>query len=216
MKTLTIADIRNLRPCHDPIKFLPETWSGTIIDILDIKECSFEDRLWVILHTEFVSDKLMRLFAVWCARQVQHLMTDARSITALDVAEKFANGLATKDELFAARYAARTAARDAALDAARDAAWYAASDAAWYAARDAALDAALDAASDAAWYAASDAVWYAAWYAARYAASDAAWTAASDAAWTAAWAAAWTAARTAQEIQLRKMILAGSETGDVK
>jgi hypothetical protein len=88
MKTLTIADIRNLRPCYDPIKFLPETWSGTIIDILDIKECSFEDRLWVILHTEFVSDKLMRLFAVWCARQVQHLITDARSIVALDVAEK--------------------------------------------------------------------------------------------------------------------------------
>ena len=192
MKTLTIADIRNLRPCHDPIKFLPETWSGTIIDILDIKECSFEDRLWVILHTEFVSDKLMRLFAVWCARQVQHLMTDARSIVALDVAEKFANGLATKDELFAARYAARTAARDAALDAARDAAWYAASDAAWYAA----------------------------WYAARYAARDAVWDAASDAAWAAAWDAALDAAldaaRTAQEIQLRKMILAGSETGDVK
>lgn len=176
MKTLTIADIRNLRPCYDPIKFLPETWSGTIIDILDIKECSFEDRLWVILNTEFVSDKLMRLFSVWCARQVQHLMTDARSIVALDVAEKFANGLATKDELFAASAAASAAALDAAWDAA------------WYAAR----------------YAARDAAWAAARAAARYAARDAVWAAASA------------AARAAQEIQLRKMILAGSETGDVK
>ena len=32
-----------------------------------------------------------RLFAVSCARQVQHLMIDPRSITALDVAERFAN-----------------------------------------------------------------------------------------------------------------------------
>ena len=196
MKTLTIADIRNLRPCHDPIKFLPETWSGTIIDILDIKECSFEDRLWVILNTEFVSDKLMRLFAVWCARQVQHLMTDARSIVALDVAEKFANGLATKDEL--------------------DAVWAAASDAASDAARAAASDAAWDAARAAARAAASDAVWAAASDAASDAARAAAWAAAWDAASDAARAAARAAARTAQEIQLRKMILAGSETGDVK
>ena len=36
-----------------------------------------------------------RLFAVACARQVQHLMTDPRSIAALDVAERFANGAGT-------------------------------------------------------------------------------------------------------------------------
>ena len=39
-----------------------------------------------------------RLFAVWCARQVQHLVIDQRSINALDVAERFANGLATQTE----------------------------------------------------------------------------------------------------------------------
>ena len=65
-------------------------------------------------------------------------MIDERSKNAVIIAEKFANGEATIDELIAAR----DAAWDAARDAARDAAW----DAAWAAARDAARDAAWDAA----------------------------------------------------------------------
>jgi hypothetical protein len=63
----------------------------------------------------------------------------------LRVCTKFANEKATKEELAAARYAAR----DAAWCAARDAAWCAARYTAWYAARDAARDAAWDAARDA-------------------------------------------------------------------
>jgi hypothetical protein len=43
-----------------------------------------------------------RLFAVWCARQVQYLMTDTRSIAAIDVAERYAHGRATAAELQAA------------------------------------------------------------------------------------------------------------------
>ena len=54
-----------------------------------------------------------RLYAVWCARQVQHLMPDQRSTTAIDVAERYANGEATRDELDATWDAARTAARNA-------------------------------------------------------------------------------------------------------
>jgi len=92
-------------------------------------------------------DREWRLFAVWCARQVQHLMTDKRSIEALDVAERFANGSATTQEL-AAAWAAARAAGDAAGTAARAAAGDAAGTAAWAAAR-AAGDAARDAARDA-------------------------------------------------------------------
>ena len=47
-------------------------------------------------------------------RRVQHLMPDPRSIAALDVAERHANGMATDDDL------------SAAVDAAVDAAWAAA------------------------------------------------------------------------------------------
>jgi hypothetical protein len=96
-----------------------------------------DDALWC-LRAIPECERDARLFAVWCARQVQHLMTDERSIAALEVAEKFANGEATQEELDAARAAAWAAARDAARAAARDAAWAAARAAARDAARDAA------------------------------------------------------------------------------
>jgi hypothetical protein len=130
MKELNLKIIRDYSPCYDPIKYLPEEWKGNVIDLLEVKDVPFEDVLWVIMRTDLVSEKLIRLFAVWCARQVQHLMKDERSLKALDVAEAFANGAATQDELAAAR------------DAARDAAWAVAMDAAWAVAMDAARDAA--------------------------------------------------------------------------
>ena len=94
-------------------------------------------------------DRTLRLFAVWCARNTPlldgrktgDLITDPRSLAALEVAERFAHGRATSEELSAACAAARDAARDAAGDAAREAAW----DAAWVA-----WDAAGDAAESAA------------------------------------------------------------------
>ena len=98
-----------------------------------------DDALWALRAVPDV-DRDCRHYALWCARQVQHLMTDPRSIAALDVAERHADGLATDDELAAALDAAWDAARDSAWDAARDAA----RDAAWAAALDAALDAQAD------------------------------------------------------------------------
>lgn len=117
------------------------------IPLLDIlKSNGLDDALWV-LHCILDADRDMRLFAVWCARQVEHLMEDQRSKDALNVAERFANGEATDEERAAARnaaWAARTAARDAAWGAAR-----AAARGAVWAARCAAGDAAGDAAEDA-------------------------------------------------------------------
>jgi hypothetical protein len=65
-----------------------------------------------------MTDKDMRLFAVWCAREALKLVDnpDERSINACDVAEKYANGEATDDELDAAWSAARDDARDAQID----------------------------------------------------------------------------------------------------
>lgn len=86
------------------------------------------DTLWSLRAVEG-HDREMRLYAIWCARQVQNLMTDPRSISALDVAERFARGRATYQELSAAWSAADAAADDAvlsekvvAIDAARAAA----------------------------------------------------------------------------------------------
>ena len=84
-----------------------------------------------------------RLFAVWCAREALKLIDnpDPLSIAAVDVAERYANGEATIEELAAARAAAWAAAR-AAWDAARAAV----SAAAWAAVSAAARDAARAAA----------------------------------------------------------------------
>lgn len=203
LKTFSIEDIRSWKPCYDPARHLPENWSGTALDILEAEnEMPIPDRLWVVLREELLPPRLLRLFAVWCARQVQHLMTDERSIIALDVSEKFANGLATRQDLDSARDAAGAAARDAAraardAGAGRDAG--AAGDAAW-AAGAAAGAAAWDAAR-AAGVAAGDAA-----RAAGDAAGDAAW-AAAGAAWAAAWDAAGDAARAAARAAQLEMLI---------
>ena len=160
MITTTLNRIRAHKPCvegwtkllkhlgkaqadDDPLPF------ATILESNGI-----DDALWCC-RAEPQHAKEWRLYAVWCARRVQHLMADPRSLAALDVAERYANGKATADELAAARDAAR-----AAWDAAWAVAWDAARDAA-LAARDAAL-AAWDAAWDAAWAVAGDVAWDAA------------------------------------------------------
>jgi len=201
MKTFSIDEIRSWDPCYDPSKYLSEGWTGSAIDFLKIKDIPSQDKLWVVCREEVISAKTLRPFAVWCARQVEHLMTDKRSIAAIEVAEKFTRGEATEVELAAAR----DAAWDAAWDAARAAAWDAAGDAAWDAARDAAGDAAWaarDAARAAAWDAAGDAAW------------DAAGDAARDAAGDAAGDAAWDAAENAQILQLIKMLEEEQEKED--
>ena len=55
------------------------------------------------------NERTARLFACWCVRQVWHLLIDERSKNAIIIAEKFANGEATKEELAAASAAAGAA-----------------------------------------------------------------------------------------------------------
>jgi len=104
--------------------------------------------LWVATRPGVLTDRELRLFAVFCARQVEHLLTDQRSKDAIDTAEKFAKGEATYEEL--------AAAEDAAWAAARVAAWGSAASAARVAAWGSAWDAAWGSAWDAAWAAQSD------------------------------------------------------------
>ena len=138
----TLNAIRKHDPCVDGWKKLLRHLGKTgaddeplaLMTILDSN--GLDDALWCLRACDGI-DLEARLYAIWCARQVQHLMTDPRSLAALDVVERHAHGRATDAELSAARDAARDAARAAAWAAARDAA----SAAAWDAARDAAWDA---------------------------------------------------------------------------
>ena len=124
----TLNKIRKHNPCAEGWKKLLAHLSKSSGDddklpLLTILEYNgFDDALWALRAVDGY-DHEIRLFAVWCARQVQHLMTDPRSLAALDVAERFANGTATKDELSDAARAAYDAADAAdaydAYDAAR-------------------------------------------------------------------------------------------------
>ena len=144
--TITLNKIRAHSPCESGWKKLLKAKAGAGMDVefplTDVMDSNgLRDTLWC-LRCLPEHDSLWRLYAVWCARQVQHLMTDKRSIDALDVAERHARGLATEAELaaaWAAALAAALAARAAACAAARaaaelDAAWGAARGAAWAAA----------------------------------------------------------------------------------
>ena len=92
----------------------------SLLMILDSN--GLDDALWALRAVEGY-DREKRLYAIWCARQVEHLLTDQRSRDALEVAERFARGRASREELAAARgaardaaWAARAAARDAGLE----------------------------------------------------------------------------------------------------
>ncbi len=84
-----------------------------------VESNGLDDALWCC-RAEPQYARQWREFALWCAEQVRHLMTDERSINALSVVRRHIDGDATDDELAAARDTARDAARDTARDAARD------------------------------------------------------------------------------------------------
>lgn len=148
----TLNKIRDHCPCRDGwaklLRHLGKTEADdeplSLLTVLDSN--GLDDALWCLRAVDGF-EKEMRLFAVACARDVQHLMTDPRSLRALDVAEEYAHGRASREEL--------------------DAAWNAASDAACNAASDAAWNAAWAEASYAAWAATWAAAWAATWAAAR-------------------------------------------------
>jgi len=156
MKTkITYRDLVAMEPCYHPKEIgIKSNYSATITEFIKEyrdKVKNKEDISWVLCRNDYMSNKDLRLFAVWCAREALKLIPnpDARSVNACDVAERYANGDATLEELIAAgaaAWAAAGAARAAAWSATWAAAWDAAGAAAWAAARTAVGDAAKAAA----------------------------------------------------------------------
>lgn len=114
----TLNQIRTFDPC-------PEGWAKLLrhlgktkpddapLPITTILESNgLDDALWC-LRSLTGYEREVRLLAVSFAREVQHLMTDPRSLAALEVATAFANGQASVQDLDAARLAALAVAHEA-------------------------------------------------------------------------------------------------------
>jgi predicted metal-binding protein len=68
--------LRDLKPCYDPIKYLPENFKGTALDILSHKDIPGKDKLWVCLRPSILDEKTLHLFSVKCARYTAKLIAD--------------------------------------------------------------------------------------------------------------------------------------------
>jgi hypothetical protein len=105
----TLKAIKEHSPCSEGLKKLLKHLGKTKCDeeplplVEILKSNGLDDAIWCLRS---VDHKSVRLYAVACAREVQHLMTDERSLKALDVAEAYANGKATEEEMEQARSAA--------------------------------------------------------------------------------------------------------------
>ena len=133
----TVDDVMKWNPCYKRAK-VKELFgwrrSVTLVDMLSSAKLDDPDAIWCACRA--MGDRQRRLFACDCAESVVHLATDPRVAECIAVARRYADGLATGEELRAARADAydAVAAVSAAATYAADAATYAAAAAA-YAAR---------------------------------------------------------------------------------
>ena len=206
MLTTTLNTIKANRPCRAGWVKLLRGLDKTRADdeplpyarILEIN--GLADALWACT-VEPGYAREWRLFSVACARDASRFTNDWRVIYAINIAERFAHGMASAAQ--AENAAAYNAAANAvAARAASAAAYYPAADAAraaYYAANAAA--AAADAAADAAYYPAADAAYNAA---ANAVAAHAAYDAAAYYPAVAAYAAAYAAADAADAARKRQ------------
>ena len=144
----TLKDIKAQHPCavgwSKLLKSLNKTKEDNeLLSFLSIlKSNGLNDALWCLRALKD-NDRAARLYAIWCARQVEHLDLTGVSRNINNISEQYANGNATFQELEEPWEAARGAAWEA-REAAEEAVWEAtrgeareAREAAWEAAREA-------------------------------------------------------------------------------
>ncbi len=106
---ITLRQIRDRHPCKDGWKMILSYRGCRHNGYLDIPfplvEVTYSnglyDTLWAMRCLP-EHESLWRRYIVWCARRVQHMTTDERVRTSLDMAERYANGEATEEELYSA------------------------------------------------------------------------------------------------------------------
>jgi len=103
--TTTLNEIKKYNPCNNGwtklLKNLGKTKADDeLLSLMYILESNgIRDAIWCLKSIKG-EDRKIRLFAVACVREVEHLMGDKKSIHILNTSERFANGEATEEELF--------------------------------------------------------------------------------------------------------------------
>jgi hypothetical protein len=131
MSDMTISEFCN---CHNACQQGREWAMANCADMAGVWATARPQWLmWIATRPGVMTARELRLCAVQAARSVEHLMADERSRDVIAVAARYADGLATDEELTAARAAAHAAyAAAVAYGAASDAASAAAHAAAYH------------------------------------------------------------------------------------
>lgn len=140
MSEMTVEQFCDMHyACTEGRNWALSTGLTTMRDLWQREDMRPEWRSWIATRPGVLTYRELRLYACWCVRQVWHLLTDERSRTAVEVAERHVEGRATDAELEAALAAARAARAAGAAGAAAEAAALAAVESALAAERAAAL-----------------------------------------------------------------------------
>lgn len=66
MKTFTTSDIQSWNPCISPLQFVPETWKGTALDMLQhTGPADIWHRIWVILRPQVMEASQIVEYKAW-------------------------------------------------------------------------------------------------------------------------------------------------------
>lgn len=124
------------------------------LDVLDLEDVSARDKLWAVLHEEFLPRMLLHEFSCRCAEWALSFVEnpDPRSVEAILGKRRWMAGDATDDELRFSQMAAHSAAQSAEWaavwaaerSAERSAVWASASAAEWSAERKSAREQEID------------------------------------------------------------------------
>ena len=132
MKKITVKQIMKLRPCYteDEVKNLFKKYGAKkSVTVLEIAESGhiIQDIFWLLLRPEYIPEKELHLFSVWCATRALRgerktgREPDKRSWDAIKAKKKWIDGKIIDEELIkcnAAAYTASTYAASVATDAA--------------------------------------------------------------------------------------------------
>ena len=129
--TTTLRQIRQHEPCADGWRTLLSSLGKTGADddplplVTILQSNGLDDALWCLMTITGHDNEIIR-FALACAQEVKHLMTDQRSLDALDALERHLEIPLSREELDKVLAAAGAAAARASGAAAGAAAWAAA------------------------------------------------------------------------------------------